>query len=265
MLYKQIRRVPSKGDSFGSARGSSRIPWVPGDEGHPTAADTKEELQKYLEIRACRAAPLCINKVTPGISKRNEVYIRHMEKWCRRCDHLWRHHNLRLSGLIRYWEQTGEKCWFCGGPIPSPINGLNRLYAIDHDYKICDVKGHSCEKCRRGLAHSRCNSTLIPIWDGRQESEPVVRTVISIIPELARMNLTWTGFTSAKDLISTLAGIELPDVGWDTIIVDARPGVPGCTERDYECSQTSTKLILGLCVTHYKRRYRRERINGDHI
>ena len=67
----------------------------------------------------------------------------------------------RRQGVTQAWyEETlrdqDYKCAICGETCP-PISSV-RL-AIDHDHRCCQW-GRACDKCRRGLLCSKCNTAL---------------------------------------------------------------------------------------------------------
>ena len=62
-------------------------------------------------------------------------------------------HNAKIRhGMTRaeYDVYLSKGCWVCGA----------EAILIDHDHDICNRGDHSCEKCRRGPACHRCNTTL---------------------------------------------------------------------------------------------------------
>jgi hypothetical protein len=101
---------------------------------------------------------------------------------CRRCQELRNRHGLELTDLIAIWEAQGRSCYRCSAPLPDPriivagVRGKGRDAKIDHDHKVCPKTGHSCERCRRGLACNACNThglalRTIGIFNLPQDSE----------------------------------------------------------------------------------------------
>lgn len=102
---------------------------------------------------------------------------------CLRCQGLRSNHGLKLAELVAMWEAQGRQCYKCSKPLPDPriiiagVRGRGRAAKIDHDHKICPNKGHSCERCRRGLACNACNchdlaiSSRVGLWVIPQKDE----------------------------------------------------------------------------------------------
>jgi hypothetical protein len=69
---------------------------------------------------------------------------------------LWKNHGLRPDGWHELWLAG---CWICGEQLPDVSTAAWHAIHIDHDHRCCPV-GRSCLWCRRGLAHSGCNTAL---------------------------------------------------------------------------------------------------------
>jgi Recombination endonuclease VII len=52
----------------------------------------------------------------------------------------------------KLWQAQDGRCYLCGDPLDSDQAACH----VDHDHSCCP-QGRSCERCRRGLAHPRCN------------------------------------------------------------------------------------------------------------
>lgn len=68
-------------------------------------------------------------------------------------------HRLHVHGLTpetfqALWNSQDGLCYLCEDPLEPGINTV-----IEHDHSCC-IKGRSCDKCRRGLAHRKCNLLL---------------------------------------------------------------------------------------------------------
>jgi hypothetical protein len=57
------------------------------------------------------------------------------------------------KGRVAMWDAQDGKCYLCGEPMD--IEHVR----IDHDHSCCSPRT-SCETCRRGLAHHRCNIAI---------------------------------------------------------------------------------------------------------
>lgn len=158
--------------AIGRGAGSFNGPWIPGDPGHPNQADSREELYAFCPKPDTLPCP------AEGCDQLRYVIARRESRsgradfgrygWlrlgiCRRCQDLRSHHSLKLIELIGIWEAQDRRCYKCSTPLPNPriivsgVPGKGREAKIDHDHKICPKKGHSCDRCRRGLACTACN------------------------------------------------------------------------------------------------------------
>jgi hypothetical protein len=66
-----------------------------------------------------------------------------------------RNHGLRPEGWMALLIAQDGCCYLCGDPLPDDPRNVH----IDHDHRCCD-REHSCRSCRRGLAHSQCNTLI---------------------------------------------------------------------------------------------------------
>jgi hypothetical protein len=69
--------------------------------------------------------------------------------------------NYSYYGVTKEWYETkfaeqNGLCGLCG--IPYEFSGKKRM-SIDHDHRCCPT-GRGCEKCRRGLLCTKCNTRL---------------------------------------------------------------------------------------------------------
>jgi hypothetical protein len=70
--------------------------------------------------------------------------------------------------LDEYWERLARQadaCDICGTLEPRTRGG--RFFAVDHDRDCCPG-AKSCGKCVRGIICNRCNTYVIPVYQGRQ-------------------------------------------------------------------------------------------------
>jgi hypothetical protein len=72
----------------------------------------------------------------------------------------------------RMWGEQHGRCYLCLRPLPEDRKGIH----VDHDHSCCDPgpKGRntdSCQHCRRGLTHERCNQ----IWGLANEDAELLR------------------------------------------------------------------------------------------
>lgn len=83
-----------------------------------------------------------------------ERYARNRDKILARARtaRLWADHGLRPEQWIALWDAQGGLCYLCG-------NEMTEDAVIDHDHSCCP-QNKSCRTCRRGLAHSQCNSSI---------------------------------------------------------------------------------------------------------
>lgn len=154
----------------GWGAGSVKKVWVPGDPGHPTCGDTKDELLQSPgpEVPPCSNAE-CINQTQVYVRSGRGYWYWTVNRFCRRCYTLRSLHSLELPELIALWEAQNRCCYQCSKPLADPRlpqmgrkASLNRpdgtsLIRIDHDHRICPKASHSCVRCRRGLACNGCN------------------------------------------------------------------------------------------------------------
>ena len=83
-----------------------------------------------------------------------------------------RHHNRLLhrygQTLDDYYAILEEKggCGICGTDQPGGRSGL--WFQGDHDHDCCKGKV-SCGKCFRGFVCHRCNTYVIPVYEGRRK------------------------------------------------------------------------------------------------
>jgi hypothetical protein len=67
---------------------------------------------------------------------------------------------MRCHGLTRQdweslYEAQGGVCYLCDRPM------TREDARIDHDHAICpQPRVHSCQRCRRGMAHDVCNKLI---------------------------------------------------------------------------------------------------------
>lgn len=74
----------------------------------------------------------------------------------------------------RMYDEQGGLCYLCLRPLSGNRTGVH----VDHDHSCCDPgpKGRdtrSCQYCRRGLVHERCNQ----IWGLAKEDPDLLRTM----------------------------------------------------------------------------------------
>jgi hypothetical protein len=113
---------------------------------------------------------------------------------CGRCQDLHYQHGLKLTELIGMWEAQGRSCFKCSKALPNPCittnaPGKGREAKIDHDHRICPKACHSCERCRRGLVCTACNTHPLAL-----------RTVgLFILPEEPETLSDWLEFLGPAD------------------------------------------------------------------
>lgn len=54
------------------------------------------------------------------------------------------------------WTEQDGLCYLCEEPMPVENS---RIIVIEHDHRCCPPL-RSCWRCRRGLAHMRCNTAI---------------------------------------------------------------------------------------------------------
>jgi hypothetical protein len=160
----------------GRGAGTSRIIWNPGDLGLPNRADTKEELLSSCPEPESFPCPAdgCdqARYVYPRQDTRTRYWVWLRMGFCLRCQHLHNDHGLKLSELRALWESQDRRCFRCSKTLPDPqiiiagVRGKGRRAQIDHDHTICPKPRHSCQRCRRGLACTACNSWDLSIRTG---------------------------------------------------------------------------------------------------
>jgi len=154
----------------GRGAGARREVWVPGDPGRPNYADTKQEFLDWCpkpERLPCPSAE-CSELGTLYTHTSRGIWGWAKMSRCRRCQELRNRHGLELTDLIAMWESQGRRCFRCLEALPdprimSPVRGRGRDAKIDHDHKVCPQKSHSCDRCRRGLACTACNTHALAI------------------------------------------------------------------------------------------------------
>jgi len=154
----------------GRGAGARREVWVPGDSGRPNYADTKQEFLDWCsqpERLPCPSAE-CSELGTLYAHTSRGIWGWAKMSRCRRCQELRNRHGLELTDLIAMWESQGRRCFRCLEALPdprimSPVRGRGRDAKIDHDHKVCPQKSHSCDRCRRGLACTACNTHALAI------------------------------------------------------------------------------------------------------
>jgi Recombination endonuclease VII len=75
-------------------------------------------------------------------------------------DRAWAHslkcnHGMTPEQWFAMWLEQDGRCYLCQQSLPED----RARVAIDHDHRCCEL-GRSCGRCRRGLAHSACNSAI---------------------------------------------------------------------------------------------------------
>lgn len=97
-----------------------------------------------------------------------QYYQDHRADWKKRpsyCDARKRHGDWQP-----WWDIQHGLCYLCEKPLPT---GRSQM-TMDHDHNHC-LGVNSCERCRRGLTHSICNSLV-----GRADDDPGKLMVIAI-------------------------------------------------------------------------------------
>jgi hypothetical protein len=178
--------------------GRKAIPWIPGDPGLPTQADSIEEVRALCPrpnpLPCPKSACDCMRFVVPHGSRGRWQWV-HMSL-CRRCQDLRNHHGLELVELIAIWEAQDRRCYRCSKMLPDPriiitgVRGKGREAKIDHDHRICPQACHSCERCRRGLACTACNCHELAIS---------ARVGLWVIPEEDKSLDSWLEFLGSTD------------------------------------------------------------------
>ena len=85
----------------------------------------------------------------------------------------------------------GGMCWLCRRPLPEE----RHLVHVEHDHTCCGTH-RSCDACRRGLAHPRCNFILAlsgedmdllrAIIANYEQLQPIVRARIEAATDRTR-------------------------------------------------------------------------------
>ena len=198
----------------GRGSGSSKEVWNPGDPGHPNRADSKEELLAFcpkLDTLPCPAADC--DGLRYVLPKREQRAARvDLGRWhwlrmglCLRCQHLRSNHGLTLAGLLAIWESQDRRCYKCAKLLPDPriivagVRGRGRAAKVDHDHTVCPKNGHSCDRCRRGLACNACNCHELAIS---------ARVGLWLLPQDGDLG-RWLEFLGPEDRDRLRAGLTL--------------------------------------------------------
>ncbi len=78
----------------------------------------------------------------------------------------WKSGGLTLEGYHEWLAAQGDVCGVCGTMDPGGRSG--EWFQIDHDHDCCKTQ-NSCGKCFRGILCNRCNTWVIPVYEGKRE------------------------------------------------------------------------------------------------
>lgn len=81
---------------------------------------------------------------------------------------LMRRHGLTPEEWESLYQGQRGTCFLCLRPM------TREDARIDHDHTVCPERAHSCLRCRRGMAHDRCNKLI-----GLAEDSPDLLRVIA--------------------------------------------------------------------------------------
>lgn len=117
------------------------------------------------KTRAMRKAWNLKRKDEDSAWKRADRVANPEKHWARQL----RNHGMHPEQWSAMWDAQNGNCWLCDRPLPE-----DRTKAvIDHDHAHCP-KGKSCRYCRRGLAHSNCNTAI-----GLLGEDPAILRIIA--------------------------------------------------------------------------------------
>ena len=109
-------------------------------------------------VRALSCTPKC----SLAFDKENRIRPNPEEKFAERLK--W-NHGLSVEDRQQLLDEQKGLCKLCKLPFDENVRELRAC--MDHDHKCCRI-GASCQKCRRGFIHQRCNLILGHAKDSRE-------------------------------------------------------------------------------------------------
>ena len=116
--------------------------------------------ERYARLRADPERWAAVQK------RQREHYLANREEYLRRAkerqalqptlQYQYRHGTDWGELFSLLWDSQEGRCYLCGDQLD--MKGHRKIH-LDHDHRCCPL-GKSCEKCRRGLACSRCNTAI---------------------------------------------------------------------------------------------------------
>lgn len=93
----------------------------------------------------------------------------------RLANRLWISHGLLPEEWAALWVAQDGRCYLCGEEMDAgqQLGSGNATVVVDHDHRCCP-RNKSCTRCRRGLAHAKCNCAI-----GYADDDPDVLETIA--------------------------------------------------------------------------------------
>ncbi len=107
----------------------------------------------------------------PWHSQNQDKLAGYRKAWLDADEDRWRTQNLEWKfgiTLERYrsWlSDQGDACGICGTLDPGGRSG--EWFQCDHDHSCCE-EVPACGKCTRGIVCNRCNTYVIPVYEGKK-------------------------------------------------------------------------------------------------